>query len=353
MGRSRRRSRFVVAAPAGVRIRTRLHPTPDEARVLTEIGEFNGRFYRRELAGRIALGNLDRKGQAEFRAARKRALTAQTSSRWAGAITRSVQDQYQCGMRALVAQAKDLDAAVAAVAARCALAPGERNGRVTGYRDGAERFQKTRRLEILRDRAERVHHRWDSGRPSIVMGGKRWWRTRNHLTEGGLTEHRWRQQWNAARMFLTADGETGKSGGNETLRVIPGTGQLRIKVPAGLADRFGIHLAITTPVEFHHRGQQWRDRVQANRAVRYDISYDPTRCRWYLDTSWTLEPTLQIPLTALRAGRVLGVDLNDGHLTTSLLDASGTLGPNQSTCGREMTYRPFRRPAKLPGTQRM
>jgi len=291
--------------------------------VLTEIGEFNGGLYRRELAGRIARGNLDRKGQAEFRAARKRALTAETSSRWAGAITRSVEDQYQSGMRALVAQTRDLDAAVATLAARCALAPGERNGRVCGYRDESERFHKTRRLAILRDRAERVHHRLDAGRPSIVMGGKRRWRTRNHLTEANLTEQQWRQQWAAARMFLTADGETGKAGGNETLRVIAGTGQLRIKVPTGLADRFGTHLAITTPVVFHHHVTLWRDRVRANRAVRYDISYNPTRRRWYLDASWTLESTPQIPLTALRAGRVLGVDLNDGHLATSLLDASG------------------------------
>ncbi|MCU1639997.1 MAG: hypothetical protein JWN03_272 [Nocardia sp.] len=34
----------------------------------------------------------------------------------------------------------------------------------------------------------------------------------------------WRQEWDAVRMFLTADGETGKAGGNETIRVTPATG---------------------------------------------------------------------------------------------------------------------------------
>ncbi|MFI1915592.1 hypothetical protein [Nocardia sp. NPDC020380] len=304
-------------------MRTRLHLAPEESAVLTEIGEFNGRLYRRELAGRIAEGKLDRKGFSEYRAERKRALTADTSSRWAGTITRSVEDQYQLGLRALDAHARSLDDAVAVVSARCALAPGERNGKIVGYRNKAERFQKTRRLAALRDRAEWVRDRLAAACPSIAVGGKRLWRNRNHLNVAGLTEPQWRQQWDAARMFLTADGETGKAGGNETIRVLPGTGQLRIKVPAALADRFGTHLTIAEPVVFHHRGRQWNDRVHTNRAVRYDISYDPARRRWYLDASWVVEPPVQIPLTAIRAGRVLGVDLNDGHLATSIVDPCG------------------------------
>ena len=47
------------------------------------------------------------------------------SSRWAGAITRAVEDQYQLGMRALAAQVADLRSAVAVLESRCALRPGE------------------------------------------------------------------------------------------------------------------------------------------------------------------------------------------------------------------------------------
>ncbi|NNH73637.1 hypothetical protein HLB23_27935 [Nocardia uniformis] len=323
MGRSRRGAPFVVAAAAGVRVRTRLHPTPSEAATLTEIGAFVGGVYRRELAARVAHGALDRKRQADYRAQRKRALTTQTSSRWAGAITRSVEDQYQSGMRALTAHTTSLDAAIATLSARCALAPGKRDGKVTGYRDGGERFQKNRRLTVLRDRAARAQERWAAGSPSIVVGGKRLWHTRNHLAAADLTEDRWRQQWDAARMFLTADGETGKAGGNETLRVTSGTGQVRIKVPAALAQRFGTHITIAAPVDFRHRHEEWRDRVHTNRAVRYDISYDPTRRRWYLDASWSIAPAAPVPLSTLRAGQVLAVDLNDGHLAMCVLDASG------------------------------
>ncbi len=67
-----------------------------------------------------------RVGRAAWRAERKQAITAVSSSRWAGAITRSVEDQYQLGMRGLAAHVRDLGDAVAALAGRCALRPGER-----------------------------------------------------------------------------------------------------------------------------------------------------------------------------------------------------------------------------------
>jgi hypothetical protein len=41
-------------------------------------------------------------------------------------------------------------------------------------------------------------------------------------------------------------------------------------------------------VAFNHRRDEWRDRIGNHRAVRYDIAYDPTRRRWYLDASWSL-----------------------------------------------------------------
>jgi transposase len=58
--------------------------------------------------------------------------------------------------------------------------------------------------------------------------------------------------------------------------------------------------------------------------VRYDISYDPARDRWYLDASWTHDMIAEAPsIDALRAGPVLGVDLNADHLACCVLDGSG------------------------------
>jgi len=156
----------------------------------------------------------------------------------------------------------------------------------------------------------------------MTVGGKRLWRNRNNLDAVGMTEQRWREKWDAARLFLTADGESGKAGGNETIRVDE-HGQLRIKVPAALAGELGTHLVIAAPVQFSHRCEEWADRVAGRRAVRYDISYDSDRGRWYLDASWTTSPGPVPQLDDLRAWPVLSVDLNADHLAACVLDASG------------------------------
>jgi hypothetical protein len=202
-GRSLRRiaDPIVAAAPAGVRIRTRIHPTAAEVEALTAIGELLGSLYRGELAKRIRFGRLDRKAHAVWRAERKQALTAASSSRWAGAITRAVKDQYQLGMRGLATQVADLSAAVEVLEQRCATRPGE-----LAPVEDTDTSGRSRRL--------RRGYRNAAGRPSITVGGKRLWRNHNHLDVTDMTEQQWREKWEAARLFLTADGESGKAGGN-------------------------------------------------------------------------------------------------------------------------------------------
>ena len=129
----------VAAAPAGVRIRTRIHPTAGEAEALTAIGNLLGSANRGELAGRVRLGRLDREAHGLWRAERKQALTVVSSSRWAGAITRAVEDQYQLGMRGVVAQVGQLRAAIEVLEARCALRPGERHRSMTVEEPGVGR----------------------------------------------------------------------------------------------------------------------------------------------------------------------------------------------------------------------
>ncbi len=186
----------------------------------------------------------------------------------------------------------------------------------------AERFAKTRRLAVLRERLGDAERALTAGRPSITVGGKRLWRSRNHLDTAVVSEQSWRGRWDAARMFLTADGESGKPGGNETVRVTD-AGRLRIKVPGALVDQLGSHLVLEAPVRFSHRGQQWAARVAGRLAVRYDVIFDPQRGRWYLDASWALSPGPAPDLEKLRAGPVVGVDLNAGHLAACVLDDSG------------------------------
>ena len=77
--------------------------------------------------------------------------------------------------------------------------------------------------------------RLETGTASVVRGGKALLRVRNNLAAAGLTQDQWRQQWESARLFLTADGEAASACGNQTIRWHPDQGWLEIKLPAPLA----------------------------------------------------------------------------------------------------------------------
>jgi IS605 OrfB family transposase len=201
----------------------------------------------------------------------------------------------------------------------------KRQGLVRGYGSRTEWHAKSRRLHALQDRLAIAEADWAAGRVHVVRGGKRLAHLRHHLHQAGLDEHGWRQRWQAARMVLSADGEAGKRYGNETIR-ITGTGQVTLKLPAALA-----HLAnaphgryiLDATVAFRHRGQEWCDRIAADRVVAYRIHHDPVRDRWYVTASWQRTPTPVLPLSAALARGVVAVDMNDDHLAAWHLDAHG------------------------------
>jgi hypothetical protein len=156
----------------------------------------------------------------------------------------------------------------------------------------------------------------------VVRGGRRLAKKRHNLRPAGLTPATWRPLWDAERAFLTADGESGKKYGNETIRLTP-QGQLVVKLPAPLA-----HLAprgrlvLSQTAAFSHRAEDLLDRIAAHRAVRYDIWHNPLKDRWYLDASWG-QTSNEVTLEQALAGDVLAVDLNDGHLAACVVDPSG------------------------------
>ena len=139
----------MAGAPAGARVRTRLRVSPQDAAVLRAAGSHLGVLAGRDLAARCAEGRLDAKGRAVSRRERKRALTAGSSSRWAGAITRTSEDQWQLADRNLRAERASLRARVRRIEARAAVPAGGKNGRVRGYATPAERHAKILRLQAL------------------------------------------------------------------------------------------------------------------------------------------------------------------------------------------------------------
>src|SRR3954468_23171138 len=105
---------FLVGSPSGTRVRTRLRVSAQDALVLAAVGLHLGALANHDLAARYARGQAG----GDERAERKRVLTAESSSRWAGAITRTSNDQWERGWRNLLDQRAGLRRAVAAIETR-------------------------------------------------------------------------------------------------------------------------------------------------------------------------------------------------------------------------------------------
>jgi hypothetical protein len=214
-----------VAAPAGVAISTRLSTTPDEERVLDLLASHLGRLRRADLSAvsrrePVDLGLSTEQRRAVRRGrlnARKKALTGQSSARWANAIIAANDDQCRLARDAQYRHIIGLRAAIATIQKRLAapttdtLTAGERKARrkakaVTGYATQAERFAKQQRVQHLRGELARVQADRAEHRVHVVEGGKRLAKTRHHLDDAELTVEQWREQWAAARYRITANG---------------------------------------------------------------------------------------------------------------------------------------------------
>ncbi|MGW3508794.1 IS200/IS605 family accessory protein TnpB-related protein [Streptomyces sp. NPDC000994] len=316
---------FVVPGPSGVAIRSSLKGlTGQDETVLRLVGALLGSLASRDLQARCAAG-LDHDGEQWAR--RKRALTGDSSSRWAGSITKATHDQWALARRGQLAHLHSLQAGVETIRNRLWQPVGAKGFKVPpgGYRSRREWFAKSRRLHVLQDRLEQVRADWEAGRVRVVRGGKNLLRNRRHLEAAGLTEVGWRLRWEAGRWFLQADGESGKRYGNETIRITPG-GEVSIRLPAplaGLANAPHGRYVLACRAVFRHRGGQWAHRIAANRAVAYRIHYDTGRNRWYVTASWQNPPVRTVPLQAARAGGLAGVDMNADHLAAWRLDEHG------------------------------
>ena len=201
---------FVAAAPAGTRVRARLRVAGEDAAVLRAVGRHLGSLASADLAARCGEGRLDAEGRAVSRRERKRSLTAWSSSRWAGAITRVSDDQWHLAERNLRTERQSLRSRIRRIEDRLAVPAGQKRGQVRGYATKSERHARQQRLQVLKARLARAEQRFSAGRVSVCRGGRRLAKTRHNLDAAGLTEARWRERWEAGRLFLTADGEKDK-----------------------------------------------------------------------------------------------------------------------------------------------
>ncbi|MGW9220183.1 IS200/IS605 family accessory protein TnpB-related protein, partial [Streptomyces sp. NPDC055699] len=315
----------VADPPTGTTVRDRLRGmTPEDLEVLRLVGAHMGSLAARDLATRCADGLAH---SARSWGDRKRRLTALSSSRWAGSVTKASHDQWALARRCQAAHIQNLEAGIRMLRHRLSLPVGKPASRRApgGYRSRREWHAKSRRLAVLEARHAATVADWRAGRVRVVRGGRRLLNARHHLGHAHLTEAEWRERWEAGRWFLTADGESGKLFGNETIRVGP-AGDVSIRLPAplaGLANAPHGRYILAARVRFAHRGAEWAHRVETNRAIAYRIHYDPDRMRWYLTASWQIPAAPAVPIEAALSHGVIGLDMNADHLAAWRLDVHG------------------------------
>jgi hypothetical protein len=340
-----------VAGPTGVAITTRLSTTPEDAYVLDLVAEHLGGLPRADLArvsGPVPLdpslgGAAQRWARREGLNTRKKALTAESSARWANAIIAANDDQYRLSRDPQHRHIIGLRAAIAAIDSRL-VQPTEdtltleqrkehRKAKLPkGYATQAERFQKQRRLQVLRTKLARACADWDDRVVHVVEGGKRLAKTCHNLPAAELTPSEWREQWDCARYRIEALGSGDESFGNLTITVSP-VGEVSLRLPKPLE-----HLAnaphgryvLSGTAVFAYRADEWRARITGGKSVSYTVTRKPGRAGRYLTAAWACPPRTfdavcsQNPPRNVRAcGPVVDVDLNDGHLAVRRLDAHG------------------------------
>ena len=143
-----------------------------------------------------------------------------------------------------------------------------------GYATQAERFQKQRRLQMLRARLHRVQADFDDRIVHVVEGGKRLVHTRHHLDAANATDSIWREKWECARDRIEARGSGDEPFGNLTITV-NAEGELSLRLPKHLE-----HLAnakhgryvFSGQAVFRYRADEWRGRITTGKPVSYTIT---------------------------------------------------------------------------------
>src|ERR1700737_1876227 len=229
-----------------------LRPAPDDEHVLNLVAAHLGTLRRSDLT-RVCQpvpvdsaldGDAKRRVRRDRLNARKKAVTAQSSARWANAIIAANDDQYRLARDAQHRHIIGLRAAIATIDRRLAqpsgdtLSPEQRTQRrkakaPKGYRTQAERFAKQRRLQVLGAELARVTADFEGRRVRVVEGGKRLAKARQHLDAAGLTKTQWRQNWDCARDRIEAMGSGDEPFGNLTITVTP-DGEVSLRLPKPL-----------------------------------------------------------------------------------------------------------------------
>ncbi len=193
--------------------------------------------------------------------------------------------------------------------------------------------QKKRRLEIKKEKSNKLNQRIKSNRITLCFGTKKLFKAQYNLEANGYTNHgEWLADWRKARNsnFLMVGAKTYHCG-NQLCR-LDNLGNLTITVPPCLIKEFGSKVS-SSEIKFRY-GQEWIDialtpaKHQRGHSYRHGSLMPVTHrfvkrnSKWYLHTTVELP---DIPTISNRKNGAVGVDLNVNNLAWAYCDSEGNL----------------------------
>lgn len=162
--------------------------------------------------------------------------------------------------------------------------------------------------------------------PSCCFGGKK---LQKRITQYP-NDYKSRQDWVNKRLFLSFMGNSGRSKGNDIIKLDVDTGALIARISDGLQSLCAFN-SKTLPigkVNFKHGNNSIKTNIVSNKAIYYKFVWNTRKRKWYAHT--TVKISLEEQENNFNAkvkhspvkvfDRTCGIDQNSGFITATIID---------------------------------
>lgn len=159
--------------------------------------------------------------------------------------------------------------------------------------------------------------------PSCCFGGSKLQRK--------ITQNYWddslKEDWNNKRLFLEFMGESGKTCGNDTIKLNPDTGELTIKISSGMQQALKLKRReyVLGKVVIKHGKKNVHHSIEERLATAYQFCWDSNKKVWRLNVTTRVEKERLYKKHGIShiPGRACGIDQNSGFVSCTIVDKHG------------------------------
>lgn len=159
--------------------------------------------------------------------------------------------------------------------------------------------------------------------PSCCFGGSKLQRK--------ITQNYWddslKEDWNNKRLFLEFMGESGKTCGNDTIKLSSDTGELTIKISSGIQQALRLQKReyVLGEVAIKYGKKNVHHSIENRRATAYQFQWDCNKKVWRLHITTRVEKKSLHQKHGIShiPGRACGIDQNSGFVSCTIVDRHG------------------------------